>query len=250
MVTRGRRRPAVDHVHRQPLRLARGLRQYRIDGLFQRSAAGLAASTGIDRLTGRSQDMGRPGAKPDDCFAAIDHDVADVGAVCGVHLHGTAADQTDGRQSGCDWAGICAVRYLRLRRNCGRHPNRRFLGRLQDFAAVYGDNAHGHHRLGAQRGHLPIDGLLGRDLGFGFCVDQLDAAGQAGWRGARPRVRIGLAQHLGAIYRAGRGLGHWWRALRARPALWGRLRSDGFCRGGTDNSCDDEAEAGSVTLLY
>ncbi len=49
------------------------------------------------RFARRSQDLGRRRAKPDDRSAAVDHDVADVRPVRGVHLHGTAADETDRR---------------------------------------------------------------------------------------------------------------------------------------------------------
>jgi len=59
MVARGRDRPAVDHLHRQPLRLARGLWQYRLDRLSQFRSAGVAPAGWIGRLPGGSQDLGR-----------------------------------------------------------------------------------------------------------------------------------------------------------------------------------------------
>jgi MFS family permease len=52
LVARRRDRPAADHLHRQPLRLARGLRQYRPDRLFEFPVAGVAAAGWIGRLAG------------------------------------------------------------------------------------------------------------------------------------------------------------------------------------------------------
>ena len=52
MVAGGRGRPAADHLHRQPLRLARGLRRHRRDRLSQFPAAGVAAAGRIGRCAG------------------------------------------------------------------------------------------------------------------------------------------------------------------------------------------------------
>jgi hypothetical protein len=82
--------------------------------------------------------------------------------------------------------------------------------------------------IGAERRDLQPDGHLGRDLGIGLCVDQLDAAGPAGRRRAAARVRFRRAQYLGALYRPGRGLGDRRRAVRARLAAWRWLRVGGL----------------------
>ena len=49
------------------------------------------------------------GRNRDDRAAAADHDAADVRPVRGVHLHGPAAGEADGRRAGCDRAGVCAA---------------------------------------------------------------------------------------------------------------------------------------------
>ena len=64
-------RPAADHLHRQPLRLAHGLWRHRRDRLFQFPAAGVAAAGRTDRRAGRSQDLGRCRAQPHDRAAAV-----------------------------------------------------------------------------------------------------------------------------------------------------------------------------------
>ena len=107
-------------------------------------------------------------------------------------------------------------------------------GAYKILAAVYRPDTDRHHRMGAQRRHLPADGLLGRDLGIGLRLDQLDAAGAAGHRRAGAGVGVGIAQYLGALYRAGRRFGDRRRALCARLALRRRLCGDGLCRAGAD----------------
>ena len=98
-------------------------------------------------------------------------------------------------QAGPDAVGLifARLRRVRLHRTRDRDPDCRFLGRLQDLAVVYSPDAGGHCRMGSQRGHLSADGLLGRDLGAGFCLDQFDAAGTAGRCGAGASIGIGLA---------------------------------------------------------
>ena len=73
---------------------------------------------------------------------------------------------------------------MRRHRHRHRHPHRRFLGRLEDVAAVHGGVAGRPRGLGAERRDLSADGRVGRDLGPGLCLDQFDAAGAAGRRRA------------------------------------------------------------------
>jgi MFS transporter, DHA1 family, inner membrane transport protein len=61
-------------------------------------------------------------------FAALDHDIADVRPIRRVHIHGTAVDQADACRPECSWAGVRALRPVRLYRNCDRNPRRGFLG--------------------------------------------------------------------------------------------------------------------------
>ena len=48
---------------------------------------------------------------------------------------------------------------VRFHRHCRRHADRRFLGAVQDIGTVHWLAAGGHHRVGAQRRHLSLDGL-------------------------------------------------------------------------------------------
>ena len=107
-------------------------------------------------------------------------------------------------------------------------------GALQDLGAVHDSGAGGSHRMGAQRRHLSADGRLGRALGIGFRLDQLDAAGTAGRSRAGARLGLGVAQHVGALYRPGRRFGDRRRAVRARSPVWRGIRCDGLCRAGAD----------------
>ncbi len=106
--------------------------------------------------------------------------------------------------------------------------------------------AGGRQRLGAQRRHLSADGGFGRDLGTGLCVHQFDAAGAAGRRRACARLRLGVAQHVGALCRAGRRIRDRRRAVRARSAARHRLCRGGVCRAGADDGDPDQAEESLV----
>ena len=92
-------------------------------------------------------------------------------------------------------------------------------------------------------GHLFADGRVRRDLGPRFCVDQFDAAGAAGRRGAFARIRLGVAQHLGALYRAGGGIGDRRLSICARTLLRRRLRRLGLRRAGGGDGDPDEASS-------
>ena len=72
-------------------------------------------------------------------------------------------------------------------------------------------------------GIYPLMAVLGRDLGPRLCLDQFDAAGAAGRRRARAGLGLGVAQYLGALYRAGGRFGDRRLALCARFALRFRL---------------------------
>ncbi len=106
-----------------------------------------------------------------------------------------------------------------------------FLGSLQNLVAVHFAAAGGRHRMGAQRRHLFVDGGIGRDLGPRLCIDQLDAAGPAGRRGAGVGAGIGIPQYIGALCRTGHWFGDWRCVIRAEsdytaPATcrWGLSR--------------------------
>ena len=76
-------------------------------------------------------------------------------------------------------------------------------------------------------GNLSVDGGIRRDLGAGLCFHQLDAAGAAGRRRAFAGLGLGVAQYVGALYRAGRRIGDRRLSVRARsplhrPGMWRR----------------------------
>ena len=98
--------------------------------------------------------------------------------------------------------------------------------------------------LGAERRHLFADGRVGRDLGHRVCLDQFDAAGQAGRRRARVRIRLGVTQYVGALHRAGHRLGDRRFSVRARTLLCLGLCRHGACRAGGDRGDPDEAAEG------
>ena len=98
--------------------------------------------------------------------------------------------------------------------------------------------------LGAQCRQLSADGRGGRDLGHRVCLDQFDAAGEAGLRRARARIRLGVAQYVCALHRAGERLGDRRVSVRARSLLRLGLRRRGLGGAGGDRGDPDEAEEG------
>jgi predicted MFS family arabinose efflux permease len=55
---------------------------------------------------------------------------------------------------------------------------------------------------------------------------------------------VGVAQYFGSLYRAGRRFGDWRDIVRARSALWRRIRRGGFCRAGLGHRHPDRASTG------
>ena len=119
-----------------------------------------------------------------------------------------------------------------------------FLGSLPHLGAVHLDPARRDNRMGAGRGPLCRHGRLGGGLGPRLCFDQLDAAGAAGRCRARTRIRVGLTQHVRALYRAGGRLRHRRHALRARVAARRGLCRSRLRRGGIDHGRIDQAASG------
>ncbi len=162
-------------------------------GCAQLPSAGVAAAGRIGRRAGGSQDLDRRRAQPDDRFAAVDHDVQMSGQFVVFTFMGPLLTKLT--HAGPDAVGLVFAIYGM----CG------FIGiviatrivdswgALQDLGAVHDPGADGHHRMGAQRRHLSVDGRLGRDLGIGVSPRPTRCS-RYGWsqrrrRSRRPRCR-------------------------------------------------------------
>ena len=157
--------------------------------------------------------------QPDDPAAAADHDAADVRPVRHLHLHGAAAGKTDRRRSRCDRAGVCGSMACSVS-SASPSPPRSSIpgGRSGPRCCSLALLLTGITGWALSAGIYPLMAGLGRDLGTGLCLDQFDAAGAPGGCRAVAGVGLGLAQHLGALYRPGDRLGDRRRSVRARPA--------------------------------
>jgi predicted MFS family arabinose efflux permease len=126
--------------------------------------------------------------------------------------------------------GVCGFIGIAI---CQSH--RRFVGRLPDVGLVHLAGADRHHGLGAERRHLSADGVLGRDLGIGVCLEQLDAAGSAGQRGAGLGLGLRVAQYVGALCGPGHRFGDRRIIVCPRTLVRHRLCRCGLCRAGADD---------------
>ena len=107
-------------------------------------------------------------------------------------------------------------------------------GRLEDIGAVDALMLAGLTGWAVGAGIYPLMVVLRRDLGAWLCLHQFNAAGAVGRRRTGAGVRLGVAQHLGALCRAGRRFGDRRRALRARSAARRRVMWRRLCCAGAD----------------
>lgn len=94
-------------------------------------------------------------------------------------------------------------------------------------------------------GIYPLMAISVAIWGAGLCFHQFDAAGAAGRHGTCARLRLGVAQHVGALHRAGRRIGDRRLSVRAGSHLGLRPRLGGVYRVGARDGDPDQAKESS-----